>query len=104
MPTQEETAQAVENCLSRIGQTARAKFDKFETETYTAGGYRSGKWTYNITGQKVSLEYWFSSFSNRKEETAITFSEDADETKLENDLRECFTKLRQFVNRKKGMF
>lgn len=104
MATQEETVQAVENCLSRIGQNSKIKFDKFETETYTQGGYRAGKWTYETNPQRVSLTYWFSSFSNRKEEANITYREDEDAMKLEKDLQECLSRLRQFVNRKKGMF
>lgn len=104
MATQEETTQAVESCLSRIGQNSKIHFDKFSTETYTEGGYRSGKWTFETKPQRASLTYWFSSFSNRKEEASITFREDNDEAKLEKDLQECLSRLRQFVNRKKGMF
>lgn len=104
MATQEETAQAVENCLNRIGQNSKIKFDKFSTEIYTEGKYRSGKWTYEANPQRGSLTYWFSSFSNRKEEAVVTFREDEDEAKLEKDLQECLSRLRQFVNRKKGMF
>ncbi len=104
MATQEETVQAIENCLNRIGQNSKIKFVKFSTETYTEGGYRSGKWTFETNPQRVSLTYWFSSFSNRKEEATTTYREDEDEEKLESDLRECLSRLRQFVNRKKGMF
>ena len=104
MASQEETVEAVENCLNRIGQSSKIVFDKFLTETYTQGGYRSGKYTYETKPQRVSLTYWFSSFSNRKEEAIITYREDEDAAKLESDLRECLNRLRQFVNRKKGMF
>jgi hypothetical protein len=104
MATHDETIQAVESCLSRIGENSKVNFNKFSTETYTAGGYRSGKYTYEASAQRVALTYWFSSFSNRKEEALITFGEDGDAAKLEKDLRECLNRLRQFVNRKKGMF
>ena len=104
MATPPETKQAVEDCLKQIGQENKINFVEFQTETYTAGGYRSGKWTYKFAPGSVALEYWFSSFSSRKEEAKITYQSDDNLEKLENDLRECLSRLRQFVNRKKGIF
>jgi hypothetical protein len=104
MATQEETKQAIEDSLKRIGQESRVIFKDFAIETYTGGGYGSGTWTYQLTQQKVALVYWFSSFSSRKEEADITYQSDDNKEKLENDLRGAFTKVRQFVNRKKGIF
>lgn len=104
MATQLETAQEVENCLERIGQEMKISFRMFLTDTFTQGSYKSGTWTYEIIQQKVSFVYWFSSFSNRKEEVITTYSADDDKEKLENDLKAGLGKLRQFVNKKKGMF
>ncbi|MGI8495293.1 MAG: hypothetical protein ACR2L1_08285 [Pyrinomonadaceae bacterium] len=104
MATQEEAKQAVEDSLNRIGQEFKINFQEFETETYTAGSYRAGKWTCKFSPGSVALEYWFSAFSSRKEEVKISYAADGDGAKLETDLRECLSRLRQFVNRKKGMF
>ncbi len=73
-------------------------------EDHTQGKYRSGTWTYKISRQRVALEYWFSAFSSRKEETDVTFQTDGDARQLEDDLRGCLTKVRVAVNRKKGLF
>lgn len=104
MATQEETKQAVEDCLKRIGRASRAIFEEFSVETYTQGGYSSGTWVYKFSPPRVSIEYWFSSFSSKKEETDITYMDDNDLAKLENDLRACFSKVQEAVKRKKGMF
>ena len=104
MATQEETKQAVEDSLKRIGRESRIVFDEFSTETYTQGGYSSGTWTYKFTPRRISFEYWFSSFSNRKDEAEITYQTDDDKEKLESDLKEALGRLRQIVNRKKGIF
>lgn len=101
---QPELKKATEEALTRLGQEYRIKFEEFETEKYSQGGYRSGKWTYKISSNVVALDYWFSSFSSRKEEVGISYPADGDAVKLENDLRDCLTRVRQFVNRKKGMF
>lgn len=102
--TQEEFLQAVHECLTRIEQDFKITFHEFSTETYTQGGFSSGKWTYNVISRSVYLEYWFSSFSSRKESVNSTYTTDQDKGKLENDLRDAFIKVRQFVNKKKGMF
>lgn len=104
MATQAETAQAAEECLKRIGQELKISFREFEIETYTGGGYNSGAWTYKITPRRVALDYWFSSFSTKKEEIEITYAADEDATKLERDLRAGLDKLREAVKRKKGIF
>lgn len=105
MATQEEVKQAIVESLKRIGRESRIIFEEFATETYTGGGYSSGTWTYKFTPPNtVSLEYWFSAFSNRKEEVTITYVEDADKEKLDRDLKEGLGKVRQIVNRKKGIF
>lgn len=104
MATHEETAQAVQEALKRIGQDARIIFNEFSTETYSQGGYKSGKWTYAVLHQKISLAYWFSAFSSRKEEFETTYASDDDKAKLESDLRDGLSRLRQFVNKKKGTF
>ncbi len=91
-------------CLNRLGQESKITFREFETEAHTQGKYRSGTWTYKLFRQRISLEYWFSSFSSRKEETDITFQADDDVQKLEDDLRKCLVKVREAVKRKKGMF
>jgi hypothetical protein len=104
MTTQEEAKQAVVDCLSRIGQESKIVFKEFEIEAHTQGKYRSGTWTYKVLRQRVSLEYWFSSFSSRKEETDITYRTDNDLKKLEVDLRKIFDAVREAVKRKKGMF
>ena len=104
MATLEETKQAVEDCLKRIGRQSRAIFEEFAIEKHTAGGYSSGSWAYKLTPGRVSIEYWFSAFSTRKEETEITYASDDNMEKLENDLRACFNKVQDAVKRKKGMF
>lgn len=104
MATQAATKQAVEDCLKRIGRESRIVFDEFATETYTSGGYGAGTWTYKLTGNRIALEYWFSSFSTRKEETEITYSDDENPEKLESDLRACLSRVQQVVKRKKGLF
>ena len=104
MATQEETAREVIECLNRIGQESKITFREFEIEAHTQGKYRSGTWTYKLFRQRICLEYWFSSFSSRKEETDLTFQEDTDPQKLEDDLRKCLVKVREVVKRKKGMF
>ena len=103
MANQEEMVQAVQECLKRIEQDFKIAFQEFSTETYAQGGHSSG-WTYNILRQNVHIEYWFSSFSSKKEIVNTTYQADNNKEKLENDLREGFTKVRQFVNRKKGIF
>lgn len=104
MTAQPEAKQAIANSIKQIGQESKINFEEFETEKYTQGGYRSGKWTYRISNNNVALEYWFSSFSSRKEEVKVTYPADGDSAKLESDLKECLSRLRQFVNRKKGTF
>lgn len=104
MATQAETAQRVEDCLKRVGQELKIAFREFEIETYTGGGYKSGAWTYKIAPRRVSLDYWFSSFSTKKEEIDVTYAADEDAAKLESDLRDGLDKLRQAVKRKKGLF
>lgn len=101
---QELTKRAVTEVLRRIGQDLKINFKEFEIEAHTSGKYRSGTWTYKITGQRVALEYWFSAFSSRKEETLTTFQADGDFAKLENDLRNSLNTVRDAVKRKKGMF
>lgn len=104
MATQEETNQAIVECLNKIGQGSKVEFEEYDIETQTRGDYDDENWTYKIARQRVSLEYWFSSFSSRKEETDITYGADDDSAKLENDLRACFDKLREIVKKRKGMF
>jgi hypothetical protein len=104
MATQEETIEAVVECLKRIGQESKIIFKEFEIEAHTQGKYRSGTWTYKVLHQRVSLEYWFSAFSSRKEETDISYQTDNDIKKLEDDLRKCLSIVRDAVKRKKGMF
>lgn len=104
MAAQEEVKQAVVECLNRIGQESKIGFKEFEIEAHTQGKYRSGTWTYKIFRQRVSLEYWFSAFSSRKEETDITYQSDDNLNKLETDLRKAFDAVREAVKRKKGMF
>ncbi|MGI8470425.1 MAG: hypothetical protein ACR2N3_18450 [Pyrinomonadaceae bacterium] len=104
MATQEETNQAVVKCLNHIGQWSKIDFEEYDVETQTRGDYDDDNWTYKIVRQRVSLEYWFSSFSSRKEETDITYGADGDRAKLESDLRACLDKLREIVKRKKSMF
>lgn len=104
MATQEDIKPAIVECLNRIGQESKIKFDEYDIETQTRGAYKSETWTYKIVGRRVSLEYWFSSFSSRREEKDITFGADENKEKLETDLRECLGKLRETVKRKKGMF
>lgn len=104
MATQEEAKQAVVDCLTRIGQESKIVFKEFEIEAHTQGKYRSGTWTYKIFRQRISLDYWFSSFSSRKQEIDITYHTDDDLKKLEADLRDCYDAVREAVKRKKGMF
>ena len=104
MATQEELEQAVEDCLKKIGKEFKINFSRYLTPTYTQGGYGAGDWTYNLTQHRVSLEYWFSAFSSRKEEIEATYPADGDKEKLESDLRAVFTKVHQVVKRKKGLF
>jgi hypothetical protein len=104
MATQEETKQAVGDCLKRIGRGSRVIFEEFAIEAYTGGNYSSGTWAYKFTPGKVFIEYWFSSFSSKKEETEITFAEDDNLEKLESDLKACFDRVQEAVKRKKGMF
>jgi hypothetical protein len=104
MATQEDTKREVVECLNRIGQESKIIFKEFEIEAHTHGKYRSGTWTYKLYRQRISLEYWFSSFSSRKEETDLTFQTDDDVKKLEVDLRKCLSTVREAVKRKKGMF
>ena len=104
MATQEEANRAVAQCLNRIGQESKIVFKEFEIEAHTQGKYRSGTWTYKIFRQRISLEYWFSAFSSRKEEIDITYQTDDDLAKLEKDLRNCYDAVREAVKRKKGMF
>ena len=104
MATQEEVKEAVVACLTSIGQELKIAFKEFEIEAHTGGKYRSGTWTYKISRQRVALEYWFSAFSSRKEETDITYHTDEDSAKLEADLRKCLETVRDAVKRKKGMF
>lgn len=104
MATHEDIKPAIIECLKGIGQESNIKFDEYDIETQTGGTYQPDTWTYKILGRRVSLEYWFSSFSSRKEEKDITFGADGNKEKLESDLRECLGKLRETVKRKKGMF
>jgi hypothetical protein len=104
MATQEETKQAIADCLKRIGRESRVIFEEFSIETYTGGGYSSGTWAYKFTPGRVAIEYWFSAFSTKKEETEITYQDDDNTEKLESDLRACFGKVQEAVKRKKGMF
>ena len=104
MATQAETDIAVEECLQQIGQEYKISFKKFETEDYTKGAYRGGTWTYKTNWNRVSLEYWFSGFSSRKEEAEISYSADENKEELKNRLKDALAKLQTFVKRKKGMF
>jgi hypothetical protein len=71
---------------------------------FFCGGYKAGKWTYKITNQWIAINYWFSAFSNRKEEVKITYLADDDRTKLYADLKECVGKVREFVKKKTSTF
>lgn len=104
MAAKAEAEAAVIDCLERIGQEYKIKFEEFSTETFSGGGYRAGKWTYKTTNQWVAVNYWFSAFSNRKEEVKITFHADDDREKLEKDLSECVDVVRRFVKRKTSTF
>ena len=104
MATQEETSQAVVECLNSLGKESKIEFEQYDIETQTRGDYEDDNWTYKIARQRISLEYWFSSFSSRKEETDITYGADDNRAKLESDLRKCFDKLRQVVKKRKGIF
>jgi hypothetical protein len=104
MATHEEADQAIGECLKHIGQEFKVVFQKYLVPTYTQGGYGAGDWTYNLTQNRASLEYWFSSFSSKKEEVQITYFEDENKEKLESDLRAGFLKVHQTVKRKKGLF
>src|ERR1044072_9473425 len=100
MASQEETKQKFVGCLQHIGQDSKISFKEFEIEAHTQGQYRPGTWTYKLARQRVSLEYWFSSFSSKKEETDISFQTDENVQKLEADLRKCFETVREAVKRK----
>jgi hypothetical protein len=104
MTTKAEAEKAIIDCLKRIGQEYKINFEEFSTETFSGGGYKAGKWTYKINNQWVAVNYWFSSFSNRKEEVKTSYIADDDRQKLEADLRECVGNLRQFVKRKTSTF
>ena len=104
MATQEEAKQAVVEVLNNIGSELKINFKEFVIEDHTQGKYRSGTWTYKILRNRISLEYWFSAFSSRKEETDIAFQTDNDASKLEEDLRKCFAVVNAAVKRKKGIF
>jgi len=104
MASQEETKQAVVECLQRIGQELKINFKEFVIEDHTQGKYRSGTWTYKLMRNRLSLEYWFSSFSSRKEDADLTFWTDENPQKLESDIRKCLDVVRDAVKRKKGMF
>lgn len=104
MPTKIETEKAVEECLQEIGQDYKVSFKKFETENYAQGDYRAGIWTYKISWNRVSLDYWFSGFSSRKEEIEINYSDDENKEKLKEKLIDGLNKLQAFVKKKKGIF
>ena len=104
MATQEEAKQAVVELLNSIGLELKINFKEFVIEDHTQGKYRSGTWTFKILRNRISLEYWFSAFSSRKEETDITFQTDDDTKKLGEDLRKAFVVVNAAVKRKKGMF
>ncbi len=104
MAAKAETEQAIIESLKRVGQEYKINFEEFSTETFSGGGYKAGKWTYKLNNQWLAVNYWFSAFSNRKEEVKITFHADNDGAKLETDLRECVNNLRQFVKRKTSTF
>ena len=104
MATQIETDKAVEESLQQIGQEYKISFKKFETEDYTKGIYRAGIWTYKTSWKRVSLEYWFSGFSSRKEDIEISYSDDENKEMLQKNLRDGLSRLQTFVKKKKGMF
>lgn len=104
MATQEETEIAVEECLQQIAQEYKISFKKFETKDYTKGNYSSNTWTYRTSHNRVSLEFWFSSITSRKEDVETTFLADEDKKLLEQKLREGLNRLQAFVKKKKGMF
>lgn len=104
MATQAETDKVVEECLQQLGNEYKISFKKFETEDYTKGDYRSGTWTYKSSWKRVSLEYWFSSFSSRKEDVEINYSADENKETLEKNLSDGLSRLQTFVKKKKGMF
>jgi len=104
MATPAEAKQTAIDSLTRIGQEFKINFEEFSTETFSEGKYKAGKWTYKVSPQWVDLNYWFSAFSNRKEEVKITYLTDDDRERLENDLRECLSRLRQFVKKKTSTF
>lgn len=104
MAVKAETEQAIIDSLKSIGQEYKINFEEFSTETFSGGAYKAGKWTYKLNNQWLAVNYWFSSFSNRKEEVKITYITDEDKEKLETDLRECVDSLRQFVKRKTSTF
>lgn len=95
---------AIIEALGRIGQEYKINFEEFSTETFSGGGYKAGKWTYKINHQWVAVNYWFSAFSNRKEEVKITYLADDDAGKLQADLKECVRSVREFVKRKTSSF
>lgn len=104
MATQEEAAQKTLEILNHLGAEQKIKFVEFDIETHTQGKYKSGNYTYKISRNRVALEYWFSAFSSRKEETEITYQRDDDEAKLKTDLRHSLSKLQETVKKKKGIF
>jgi len=104
MAEKAEAEKAIIDSLKHIGQEYKINFEEFSTETFSGGGYKAGKWTYKINNQWVDVNYWFSAFSNRKEEVKITYAADDDKEKLETDLRKCVNTVRQFVKRKTSTF
>lgn len=104
MATQAETEIAVDECLQQSGREHKISFKKFETENYTRGDYRASTWTYKLTSNRVSLEYWFSGFSSRKEDAEINYSADENKEELKSRLKDALSRLQAFVKRKKGMF
>lgn len=104
MATQAETENAVEECLQQIGQEYKIVFKKFDTKEYTKGDYSSSTWTYRTIHNRISLEYWFSSITSRKEDVETTFLADDNKELLDQKLREGLNKLQSFVKKKKGVF
>lgn len=104
MAAKAEAETAVIEALKRIGQEYKINFEEFSTETFSGGGYKAGKWTYKITNQWIAINYWFSAFSNRKEEVKTTYLADDDTAKLDADLKECVKSVREFVKKKTSSF
>lgn len=104
MAEKAEAEAAVIESLKQIGQEYKIGFEEFSTETFSGGGYKAGKWTYKITNQWIAINYWFSAFSNRKEEVKITYHADNDRVKLAADLKDCVSKVREFVKKKTSTF